>query len=78
MLKLQPAHSKIWDRGDELEELLSKKEWDLEEWKISQEKVCSGEKTKDLTRILFDKEITDVSYVFNQLSQQKLGIEMEL
>lgn len=61
-----------------MKELLSKKEQELEDWKISQEKVCSGEKkTKDVARKSFDKEIMDVPYGFNQPSQQKLGIEME-
>lgn len=58
-----------------MNELVSKNKPELENWKISQVKVGSGEKSKNMHGKSFDKEITDR---ICRPSQQKPEIEMVL
>lgn len=60
VLKLWSGFSLIYTvkcEKQKLNELLSKNKPELEDWKISQVKVGSGEKSKDMHGKLFDEEI---------------------
>lgn len=71
---LLTAESKMWQERDNLKtELLSKKELDLEIWKIlslsilgKQNKKLFWREHKDVAKQPFDKEITGMTHEFNQ------------